>query len=688
VNVPGCASRGRRVALAVLLALSAHLAGGASAAAHALLVSSTPAANAVLATAPTSVTLTFTEPPDPRLSSVRVLDASGAGHTTGPAVAGVADGGSGTGGPGAGLGATTLTVPLGPLPNGVYTVAWRTVSAADGHATAGSFAFSVGTGAPPPASASVGASSSAVSGASTVSPAAVLARAVLYLGMVMLLGSLVTAEWLVGERRRRVRPVRVAGWVAAVAGGIALVIAQAADAGVGIGDALGSSLGFDALGRLAPLALAGAAMLIGARRVGWRRSANLAAAVLVAGSLLADAVASHASTVVAPSLNIALQWLHAVGVGVWLGGLAGLLLELRDPDRDDRARLALRFSRVATVGILTVALTGVARAAFELHDLGELLSTDYGRLLLVKLALFTGLAGLGAVNHFRNVPAGERRLGSIRRLGSLELLLGATAITVASLLVTTAPPADTGAASAATTGAAPATAPSAITVDGADYATTVRLRLEITPAPPGPTTFRATATDYDTGAAVPVTSLRLRFALPARPDVGASTLALAAGADGAFTGAGSNLSLAGAWTVTALVAEASSSVEVPLTVIAAPPSAGVDVNRVSGQPTLYSVHLAGGSQAQLYLDPLAPGSAVMHITYFDATGRELPVTNVSVTAAQGDGPSRTLTVSPIEPGHVTAHVDTTASAPIGVAVAGSGPSGSMIAFSLAMTPDP
>ena len=668
-------NRARRVALAVALALSALWAGGASVAAHALLLSSDPAANAVVPTAPSSVSLTFTEPPDVHLSSVRVLDASGAGHTSGPAVTG-----SG--------GAATLTVPVGPLPDGVYTVAWRTVSSADGHATAGSFAFSVGTAAVPPASGGSGASDA--SGISTVSPASVLARAVVYLGLVVLLGSLLTGEMVLGERARQLRWVRAAAWGATVLGVAALVATQAADADVALGDALRSSLGVETAERLVPLLLAGLAMLAGARSSRQRRPAYLAAAAFVTLAILADAGASHASTAVAPPLNIVLQWLHAVGVAIWLGGLAGLLLELRDPDLDDRARLVQGFSRWATVGILAVAVTGVVRAAFELHGPNELVTTDYGRLLLVKLALFAGLAGLGAINHFRNVPGGEPRLAAVRRLGALELLLGTTAIAVASMLVTTPPPADLAAGAEAVTPSSSATpgAPSGTTFKGADYATTVRVALTVLPATPGPASYDAQVVDYDTGAVVAATGVKLRFALPSRPDVGASTLTLQPSAAGGWVAKGSNLSLAGMWTVTVVVTEPTTTVEVPMVVTAAPYTGPPDVNRLAGQPTLYTVHLDGGNQAQLYLDPFQPDLADLHVTYFDASGKELPVNNIAVVAAQGGGAPTGLPMSPIEPGHATAKVPIAGGVPIDLFVSGTTDNGSTIAFALTVTPDP
>jgi len=651
----------RRAALAMLLALSALVAGGASVSAHALLALSDPPANAILPTAPASVSLTFTEPPDPRLSSVQVLDSSGAQHATGPAVAG-------NGGP------NTLVVPVGPLSDGIYTVAWRTVSAADGHATAGSFAFSVGTAAPP--AAATGASSA---GSSSVSPASVLARTVMYLGLVCLLGALFVGEVLVTGRGRRLVRLRSIAWVLAALGAVGVLLAEVSDAGVGLADAIGSTLGTGALLRLVPILLAGPLLVLGARSGGPRRAALGAAAMLVALALLADAALSHAATVPFPALNIGLQWLHAMAIAAWLGGLAGVLVALGDPATEDRAALTTRFSRWATVGILLVAATGVVRATFELHGPGELLSTDYGRLILAKIALFVVLALLGAINHFRNVPAGEGRMGALRRVGSMEILVGITVIVLAATLVTTPPPAD-----AAGRGAA---SPAGTTVEGNDYATSVRVRLGIAPAVAGPNAFRATVVDYDTGSTVGATSVTLRFSLPARPDVGASSLELAAAGDGSFTGTGSNLSLAGTWTVTALVDEPTTSVEVPLSVQVSAGPTRVDVNRVKGQPTLYTVHLDGGASAQLYLDPWAAGAADLHVTFFDAAGKGLGVTSISATAATGDGAPEPVAMTALGPGHAVGHLRTVTGVPISITVTGTAPDGRRLSISLPITPD-
>src|SRR5215213_5528922 len=127
--------RGRLAAIAVL-AGAWLLASGPAAAAHGALQSSEPAGGSSLERAPAAVTLRFTERPDPELSTVRVLDNRARVVAGGPAqpVPGRPE---------------ELRVPVAGLPAGGYTVAWRIVSAVDGHRTDGVFGFGVGPAAAP-----------------------------------------------------------------------------------------------------------------------------------------------------------------------------------------------------------------------------------------------------------------------------------------------------------------------------------------------------------------------------------------------------------------------------------------------------------------------------------------------------------------------------------------------------------
>ena len=115
----------RAAGLSVVVGLVAALLLPGSAFGHALLQHSSPSPGAQLSTSPSQVTITFGERPDAGLSTIKVLDASGAAVTAGPteAVAGQP---------------LTLAVALrAGLGDGVYTVAWRTVSAVDGHLASG-----------------------------------------------------------------------------------------------------------------------------------------------------------------------------------------------------------------------------------------------------------------------------------------------------------------------------------------------------------------------------------------------------------------------------------------------------------------------------------------------------------------------------------------------------------------------
>ena len=134
------ASRIRQLGAGAVLGIALTLVLSGVASAHSLPQSSNPSAGAQLTTSPSQVSIIFGERPDPKLSTIKVLDTSGALVTSGPTSALPAN-------------PAELVVPLkADLPDGVYTVAWRTVSAVDGHLATGSFAFGIGVA--PPASGS------------------------------------------------------------------------------------------------------------------------------------------------------------------------------------------------------------------------------------------------------------------------------------------------------------------------------------------------------------------------------------------------------------------------------------------------------------------------------------------------------------------------------------------------------
>jgi copper transport protein len=653
--------RSARFVLAGVLVGLLSIAGATGASAHALPQSSDPAPGADLSQPPTAVRITFGERPDPSLSTIRVLDSNGKSVTSGPTTASPSD-------------PSTLSVPVAGLGGGVYTVAWRTVSTVDGHTAAGSFAFGVGT-APPVA----GSSATTPDATSNVTAGAVLGRWLLYLGLFGLFGPSVYGL-VVGALDRRVRRwLLPLAWLLAVAGTAVVVGTQLADAGVGLGDVMATSFGAPLIERAIPLLLVGLALLLDVI-AGSETRLTLALVAVGAGvAIVADVLGSHAAAGTLAGFDMPLQLVHVGAAALWLGGLAGLVFSLARLKPDVAATSARRFAALATTGILTVGITGITRAFEELSQISDLWLTVFGLLVVGKTVLLGALAGLGAINHFRNVPRASDGVRAIRRVGGFELLIAATVLLLTATMVNVAPPSEV-AAAASGPGPAGSTAPATqpLIVGGSDFGTTVKLRLEIAPGGIGFNTFTATAVDYDTGAPVSASGVTLRFSMPTRTDIGGSRLDLTSGGAGTFAASGPNLSLAGAWSVDAVIANGANSVTIPLTVIVgAPANPTIDVNAVSGLPTIYTVHLSEGRTAQLYLDPGKPGANELHVTYFDATGNELPVTTTAMAIGPVGGVQQALTPRELEPGHFVA--DTTLAAGTYLAtVAGPAPNGDQL----------
>ena len=115
----------RRSLIAAALGLGALLLPLAPASAHDALVSTSPATGATVSTAPTTVSLTFEEPPTKLGLAMAMTDPSGATVAVGPPVL--------TGS------VVSATVPS-LAAQGTYTVAWRIVADV-GHPLTGTFTF-------------------------------------------------------------------------------------------------------------------------------------------------------------------------------------------------------------------------------------------------------------------------------------------------------------------------------------------------------------------------------------------------------------------------------------------------------------------------------------------------------------------------------------------------------------------
>jgi putative copper resistance protein D len=105
------------------------------------------------------------------------------------------------------------------------------------------------------------------------------------------------------------------------------------------------------------------------------------------------------------SLHLAADVVHLIAAGLWPSGLLpfaillGRLTKSAEPGLLDMARVATRrFSAMSLVAVGLVVLTGLINSAFLLGSLPALVMTEYGRILMSKLTLFTIACGIGAGN--------------------------------------------------------------------------------------------------------------------------------------------------------------------------------------------------------------------------------------------------------------------------------------------------
>jgi copper transport protein len=622
-----------RIILAVLGASLLVVVAGGPAAAHALLRRSEPASGELLQTAPTKVVITFTEPPDPSLSLIHVLNESGQEVEQGKAEPV----------PGQPL---QLQVALPPLTDGVYTVTWRTVSETDGHVTGSSFAFGVGV-APTGHVTSPG---RVLPSTPSPSPLAAVGRWGLYAGLAFLLGGAVLGLFVFGGRLASSVWVLGVAWLIGALGLVLMTIAERSTVGVSYGTLLRSSAGEQLIRQGIGLAVVAIGVVVAAIRP--ERPGLVLLGLTAAGAMLLHAVAGHAGSQSPVWFNVGVQWLHLLAVGVWVGGLAWLLLGIRSPGPSERAGVG-RFSFIAGIALAVVAVTGVVRAIDEIGGVGawrRLFETSFGVTLSIKVALFTGLVALGARNRYVNVPAVSQRGERVRSLrrtvgGEVALAVGIFGVTG---VLTQLPP-------AAQVAAAPSSAPAQVVATGSDFATSARVRLTIMPGTVGPNHFEARITDYDTGEPLDAMSVSLTFRLSGHPELGPPRLDLSRNAPGMWTGEGTPLSMPGAWDVSVLIQSSARSVVVPLEVQTRAPPQHIEVTRAPGQPTLYTITLPGGLSLQTYIDPGTPGNNVVHFTFFQASGDEQPIARATATATTPAGHTQDLPLIRFDPGHFVAN---------------------------------
>ncbi len=408
-----------------------------TASAHAQLLGTVPAPGAEVDAPPEEVVLRFDERVTPQ--SVRVLGADGRDVTAARAHLRVGD-------------ERRVVLSLPRLKAGAYVAAWRVVSD-DGHPLRGAFTFRVGgqgdrTLTERLARTVLGSRRSVLVGALSAA-----ATAVTLLAPLLSIGFVAVAAIGLSAKTPPPPALNRLAWRSAIFGAVAtaaavpLLAAWTADRGLtAIADASviteflrtrsGSLLVVrGAVAAAACLVVAGTSRLAraGSRSAEARsRSADptqrQVLALVVAGGLamLASALlawSGHASTGRWRTVALVTDVVHVVAVGTWIGGLF-VISALNIADR----RVLLRFSQLVSFALFAVIGTGLIQSWRQLGTVDALTTTEYGRLLLVKVALVAAVVTLGARNRqeIRRASSHPRRR-LLCEVGIAFAVIGATA---------------------------------------------------------------------------------------------------------------------------------------------------------------------------------------------------------------------------------------------------------------------
>jgi putative copper resistance protein D len=202
-------------------------------------------------------------------------------------------------------------------------------------------------------------------------------------------------------------------------------------------------------GRVSVLRLLAAVMiaaLVLARRLlpEWATSAAWAIALLGIGFVASLAWCGHAGGGLGfrGAVHVANDTIHLATAAAWVGGLIPLLLLIRprvEMPSATRFHLIRRFSALAVVAVIGLAASGAINTWFMLNGVRELIATEYGRLVLVKVALFLTMLAFAAANRLWLTPRLAVRqdttaLRLLCRFTAVEVVLGVMVICVVALL--------------------------------------------------------------------------------------------------------------------------------------------------------------------------------------------------------------------------------------------------------------
>ncbi|WP_395246036.1 cytochrome c oxidase assembly protein [Agromyces sp. MMS24-K17] len=247
-----------------------------------------------------------------------------------------------------------------------------------------------------------------------------VAKLLVNLGAAGMIGALVMAVWALTPKQpefdRALDVAAASAGIMAVASAATtvftflVVTGESFDAGEDFGRKLGQFVTSIELGQswlTTTLVAAAVTVLCFAVR---NHTALVFVTVLAVASLVPMAQQGHAAGTAGHNAAITALGLHLVFAAAWLGGLVTLVLLQKQLGRDRLPVVLGRYSTVALISFIVVAVSGYASAALRIGDWPDLAS-PYGALVVVKVSALVALGLFGAM---------QRRwlIGRITRAGA------------------------------------------------------------------------------------------------------------------------------------------------------------------------------------------------------------------------------------------------------------------------------
>jgi len=164
------------------------------------------------------------------------------------------------------------------------------------------------------------------------------------------------------------------------------------------------------------------------------------AAIGLAG-LIPVALSGHAAGSASHAMAVNSLGLHLVGICIWVGGLVGLVIALNKLDEvEDRKTIITRYSSLALVGFLLVAISGYSSAQIRIGSIENIFTTGYGQVALLKTVSLLALGFLGALHRRKVISNFKDKTKMFWNLIVVEVLIFGAAMGLGTALARTPTP--------------------------------------------------------------------------------------------------------------------------------------------------------------------------------------------------------------------------------------------------------